>query len=64
MAAPYVTGLVGMMKSIAPDLTTAQVYDILQSTGTEGKDVTQTGYTINADKAITKLLANLSSLAQ
>ena len=64
MAAPYVTGLVGMMKSIAPDLTTAQVYDILQSTGVEGKDVTQTGYTINADKAITKLLANLSSLAQ
>ncbi|MEM8525035.1 MAG: S8 family serine peptidase [Bacteroidota bacterium] len=39
MAAPYVSGLVGLMRSLNPNLTTEEAYAILKSTG----KVTQSG---------------------
>ncbi|MFC0473415.1 S8 family peptidase [Halalkalibacter kiskunsagensis] len=42
MAAPHVTGLAGLIRSLRPDLTNEQVYEVMTSTakdlGTEGHD--------------------------
>jgi len=43
MATPYVAGLVGVMKSIQPDLTTKQVYELLKKTGKDTGDTKATG---------------------
>ncbi len=43
MATPYVAGLLGLMKSIQPDLTAQQAYDILNKTGKSTKATEQTG---------------------
>jgi len=43
MATPYVAGLLGIMKSIKPDLTTEQAYRILNETGVDTKDPKKTG---------------------
>ncbi len=56
MAAPHVSGLVGLMKSIKPSLTTTEAFQILHETGKETKDVAATGRLINPAKAIEKLL--------
>lgn len=58
MAAPFVTGLVALMKSIKPELTTPQLYDILSSTGIQSKNPDQTGPIIQADKALEYLSQN------
>jgi thermitase len=58
MAAPFVTGLVAMLKSLKPELTTAEVYDILSSTGISSKSNPQTGPVIQADKALEYVSGN------
>lgn len=52
MATPYVAGLVGVMKSINPKLTTREVYDILKKTGNETGNTKETGRFIQPMKAV------------
>ena len=52
MAAPHVSGLVAVMRSIDPDLTTEKAYDILNRTGMKTKDVGLTGNMIQPAAAI------------
>lgn len=57
MATPYVAGLVGLMKSVQPKLTTQEAYTILKNTGKETQNTTTTGALIspvNAMKSLTK----------
>lgn len=52
MSAPYVSGLIGIMKSLKPDLTTKQAYRILNRTGKNTQDVVATGKLIVPHQAI------------
>lgn len=52
MATPYVAGLVGLMKSIRPDLTTKQAHDILKKTGDKTGNTIETGAFIQPAKAV------------
>jgi thermitase len=52
MATPYVSGLVGVMKSINPDLSTKEVYRILNESGISTKDDKRTGKFIQPAAAI------------
>ena len=52
MATPIVSGLIGVMKSFNPDLTTEDVHKILVSTGTQVKDSPKVGKVINPKAAI------------
>lgn len=56
MATPYVAGLVGLMKSLTPELTTADVYQILDRTGKDTKSTGQTGKLIYPVEAIKSLV--------
>jgi thermitase len=56
MAAPYVSGLVGLMKSLKPGLTTEQVFQVLNKTGTETKNTKETGKLIQPGAAIRELM--------
>lgn len=56
MACPYVAGLVGLMKSINPEIETKEVYDILNKTGKNTKNTKQTGKLIQPSNAITEML--------
>ncbi len=56
MATPYVAGLVGLMKSIQPKLTTQEAYTILKETGKETKDTRATGALISPVGAVKTLL--------
>ena len=56
MATPYVSGLVGLMKSVKPGINTKQVHQILSSTGKDSKSTKRTGKFIQPAKAIKKLL--------
>jgi len=56
MATPYVAGLIGLMRSLRPDLTTAEAYDLLRSTGRKTGDTAKTGRLIMPAAAIRKLL--------
>ncbi len=55
MATPYVAGLVGLMKSIKPDLTAEQAYYILNKTGKSTKATSETGKLINPVEALKQL---------
>ena len=55
MATPYVAGLIGIMKSIEPDLTTEDVYRSLISSGIDTKNNEQTGKFIQPLKSILDL---------
>lgn len=55
MATPYVAGIVGIMKSLNPDLRVEDAYRILSSTGIETKDTEKTGKFIQPGKAILEL---------
>ncbi len=55
MATPYVAGLVGLMKSLNPDLTTKEAYKILNDTGVETKNTKETGRLIQPSAAVGKL---------
>ena len=56
MATPYVAGLVGLMKSIKPDLTTKEVYKILNETGKATGNTKMTGRMIYPANAVLQLL--------
>ncbi|MDA8972631.1 S8 family serine peptidase [Saprospiraceae bacterium] len=56
MACPYVAGLVGLMKSINPEIITKEVFEILEKTGKETKSTSQTGKLIQPASAIAELL--------
>lgn len=55
MATPAVAGLVGMMKSLRPELTAQQVYQILQSTGADTRNTAETGKLIQPAEAMKKV---------
>ncbi|MBK9013255.1 MAG: S8 family serine peptidase [Saprospiraceae bacterium] len=52
MATPYVAGLLGLMKSMKPDLTTKEAYQILNETGAETKNTKETGRLIQPGAAV------------
>ena len=52
MATPHVSGLVAVMRSLNPKLTTKQVFNILDKTGSKTKDPGLTGNMINPTAAI------------
>lgn len=56
MATPYVAGLLGLMKSLDPDLDTSSAYRILHETGRESSSQQQTGKMILPHRAIRFLL--------
>lgn len=56
MACPYVAGLVGLMRSIKPDLKTKEVHEILKRTGKDTKNTNKTGKLIQPAKAVAELL--------
>jgi thermitase len=47
MATPYVAGLLGVLKSLNPEMNTADAYKILKNTGTKTLDDALTGKLIN-----------------
>jgi thermitase len=55
MATPYVAGLLGIMKSLNPDLNTESAYQILTSTGLETLDTRLTGKMIYPLGAVKKM---------
>jgi thermitase len=56
MATPYVAGLVGLMKSFQPSLTTQQAYGILRDTGLPTSSPADTGPFIQPGAAVQRLL--------
>ncbi|BDS10299.1 S8 family peptidase [Aureispira anguillae] len=56
MATPYVAGLLGLMKSIQPDLNTQQAYKILKQTGMNTRNTKATGLLISPENAVKSLL--------
>lgn len=56
MAAPMVAGLIGMLKAFRPELTTAEVYDILNRSGKTLADGKSTGKLIQAADALEMVL--------
>jgi thermitase len=56
MATPYVAGLLGLMKSLNPDLTTEQAYKILKETGIDTGSTDLTGKFIQPLNAISAVL--------
>ena len=59
MATPYVSGLVGVMKSINPSLNTAQIHEILQSSGVGTNTTSETGRFIQPSGAIGRVVGGL-----
>lgn len=55
MATPYVAGLLGLLKSIQPELSTEEAYKIIHQTGIETGDTKKTGRLIQPAKAVTAL---------
>ena len=56
MATPYVAGLLGVMKSLNPNLTTSEAYNILKNSGIDTQNTTQTGKLIQAAEAVKRVL--------
>lgn len=61
MATPYVAGLLGLMKSINPNITTAQAYKILNNTGIETGQSDKTGMFVQPYKALFETYKKSSS---
>lgn len=55
MATPIVAGLVGILRSLKPTLTTAEAYKILKETGLDSADASKAGRTIQPLAAIEQL---------
>jgi len=55
MATPMVAGLVGLMRSLKPDITADEVYKILNETGTSIDEEAEIGKLINANQAIKRI---------
>lgn len=56
MACPFVAGLLGVMKSIDPELDAATAYNILHTTGRDVQDGSVTGRVVQPAAAIDRLL--------
>ncbi|MCB0706830.1 MAG: S8 family serine peptidase [Saprospiraceae bacterium] len=56
MATPFVAGLVGMLRSFKPELTTNQVYEILSLSGQTTSRPQETGKLVRPDEALFLLL--------
>lgn len=56
MATPYVAGLLGVMKSLKPDLSTAEAHRILKSTGKNTKNTRETSKLIQPYGAVKALV--------
>jgi thermitase len=56
MATPYVAGLLGVMKSLNPNLTTAEAYSILKNSGIDTQNTAQTGKLIQPAEAVKRVL--------
>ncbi|MBL7790801.1 MAG: S8 family serine peptidase [Saprospiraceae bacterium] len=56
MATPYVAGLVGLMKSLKPSLTTKEAYRILRDTGKNTRNTKETGKLIQPGAAVKALV--------
>lgn len=52
MATPHVAGLLGVMKSLKPKLTTEDAFEIMKSTGVETGDTKKTGMFIQPAKVL------------
>jgi thermitase len=52
MAAPAVSGLLGVLRALDPDLTAEEAYRILHETGTTIEASPQVGRLINAEAAL------------
>jgi thermitase len=57
MAAPYVSGVVGLLRSLQPDITAREAYELLRRTGKTTRDATNTGPLIQPYRAVSALLA-------
>ncbi len=55
MATPYVSGLVGLLKSVRPELTTPEIWEILHRTGRETRNTRETGRLIQPAEALKAL---------
>ncbi len=56
MAAPFVSSLLGIMRSIQPDISTEDAYSILDKTGISSKNPKETGQIIQPAEAVRSLL--------
>lgn len=56
MSTPLVSGLIGVMRAFNPDLTDADVFDVLQETGTDVADSPRVGRVVNAEAALRVVL--------
>lgn len=56
MATPYVAGLVGLMKSIRPELRAQQIHEFLVDSGKPTRNSAQTGKLIQPARAVRKVL--------
>ncbi|MCB0637503.1 MAG: S8 family serine peptidase [Lewinella sp.] len=56
MAAPYVSGVIGLMRSLRPELTARQAYEILRRTGKATRDARNTGPLIQPYQAVRELV--------
>jgi thermitase len=57
MSTPIVSGLVGVMRSLNPDITAEQVYNVLRESGKTLKDSNSIGRLVNASSAIEAAVA-------
>ena len=55
MATPYVSGLIGLLKSLDPDMDTKTAFKILQKTGKDTKSTKETGRLIFPAEAVKEL---------
>lgn len=58
MATPIVSGLVGVMRALAPDLDTEEVYQLIHEHGYSGEDVEKVGRMIQPARVLEQLLGN------
>ncbi len=56
MATPYVSGLTGLLKSLKPELTTKEVWNILDKTGAKTNSTRETGRLIQPAAAVREVL--------
>lgn len=56
MATPFVAGLVGLLKSLKPTLSTKEAYEILKKSGSKTNNNRETGKLINPTEAVKQIL--------
>lgn len=57
MATPYVAGLLGLLKSLDPDLDTETAYRIMKKTGRSTGNTAETGFLIQPGEAVKELMS-------